>query len=210
MIEDCDFVNTSFGEAVFESVEFRGCKFVGVGLGSSRFQDCRTSNCVAQSIVVSTRGEIGITGLVPGENLYCVVDVANGQEIFSPNEMKRLLQTAGMPGMEEERPLVTYSKRAQDVIDLLQRVLRWYRQSNLLCLEDGQLIRVFQDQSWPILHELLVQHQIVTEETRATSGSRKTFLRYQVSLSDMMLLEPTPNLPPGNLGDFWRALREIE
>jgi len=123
--------------------------------------------------------------------------------------MRRLLHAAGMPAMEEARPQVTYSRQAQSIIDLLQRVLRKYRQSNLLCLEDDRLIRLFQDPSWPTLHRLMVRHQIVAEETRQASGSRKTFLRYRVSLPDLMLLERQPNLPPGALGDFWRGLRAI-
>jgi len=208
-IEYCQFVNTSFGEAQFEGVEFKGCRFVGVRLERARFRECRTSECVAESLVLSGSGQIGIAGLVPGENLYCVVDVATGEEIFSPSEMRRLLHAAGMPAMEEARPQVTYSRQAQSIIDLLQRVLRKYRQSNLLCLEDDRLIRLFQDPSWPTLHRLMVRHQIVAEETRQASGSRKTFLRYRVSLPDLMLLERQPNLPPGALGDFWRGLRAI-
>jgi hypothetical protein len=210
IIEYCHFVNTSFGDAQFEGVEFRGCRFVSTHLERARFRNCRTTDCFAERLIISPRGHIEINGLVPGVNLYCVVDVAHGEEIFSPSEMRRLLHAAGMPGMEEERPEVTYSDRAQRVINLLQRVLRKYRQSNLLCLEDDNLIRLFQDPSWPTLRRLLVKHQIVTEETRETSGSRKMFLRYRVSLPDLMFLERQRNLPPGALGDFWRDLRAIE
>ncbi len=208
-IESCQFVNTSFGEAVFESVEFRDCRFVGVRLERARFRNCRATNCIAESLVVSGSGQMGIQGLEPGQNLVCLVDIERGQELYSPGEMRRLLHRAGMPGMGETVPPIEYSKKAQDIIDLLQRVVQKYRQSNLLCLEDDKIIRLFQDPSWPDLHKLLADHQIVGEETRQASGSRKTFLRYKVSLTDLMSLERERNLSAGVLGDFWRALRRM-
>ncbi len=206
-IEFCQFVNTSFGDAVFDFVEFKECRFVGVRVEAARFRNCKASRSVAESLAVAPGDRLGITGFLPGENLFCVIDVAGGQDVFSPSEMRTLLHRAGMPGMQEERPEVRYSRKAQDLIDLLQRVVQKYRQSNLLCLEDDRLVRLFQDANWPTLHKLLVEHQIVAEETRQTSGSKKTFLRYKVSLTDLMRLEREVNLPTGSFGDFWRALR---
>ncbi len=209
VIESCQFVNTSFGEAVLDSVEFKVCRFVGLRLERATFRNCRTTECVAESLVVSGSGQLGISGLVPGENLYGVVDVGSGEGIFSPSEMRRLLHRAGMPGMEEEAPQVSYSRKAEGLIDLMQRVVQKYRQSNLLCLEDDRLFRLFQDPSWATLQRLLIKHEIVAEESRQTSGSKKSFLRYKVSLTDLMRLEREVNLPAGLLGDFWHALRQM-
>jgi hypothetical protein len=68
---------------------------------------------------------------------------------------------------------------------------------------------LFQDPNWSRLHELLVEHEIVTEESRDTSGAKKTFLRNKVSLKDLMSLEREADLPGGSLGDFWRAVRRV-
>jgi len=206
-IEFCQFMNTSFGEIHFESVEFKKCRFVGVHLGDARFRDCRTSDCTAESLVIPRNGEIDLSGLVPGKNLFSVVDIETGQEVFSPREMSKLLSEAGVPGADVDGRQVVYSREAEALIELLQKTVQKYRMSNLLCLEDSRLTRFFQDPSWPTLLGLLLKHQIISEEIRQTSGSKKTFLRYRVLLTDLMSLEREPNLPVGPLGDFWRALR---
>ena len=208
-IEFCHFVNTTFGNATFESVEFRDCRFVGVRLEGSSFKNCRVANCVAESLVVSGQGRMGMTGLIPGQNVYCLIDVETFEEVYSSADMRRLLHRAGVPGMEEESPPVRYSGKATEHIDLLQRIVSKYRQSNLLCLEDDRIVRLFRDPTWPSLRNLLVVHQIVGEESRQTAGSKKTFFRNKVSLTDLMRLERQPTLPFGPLGDFWRALRDM-
>jgi len=208
-IRFCHFVNTTFGDATFDAVEFRDCRFVAVRLEKVSFRDCKLENCVAESIVVAGQGRMEITGLVPGENLYCMIDVETSDEVYSPADMRRLLDRAGVPDMGDELPVVRYSEQAQRHIDLLQRIVSKYRQSNLLCLEDDRLVRLFQDRSWPSLRELLVRHQIVGEESRQTSGSKKTFFRSKVSPTDLMRLEREQSLPAGPFGNFWRALREM-
>lgn len=208
-IRFCHFVNTTFGDATFDAVEFTDCRFVGVRLDRASLRNCAVKNCVAESLIVAGQGQMRITGLVPGENLYCLIDVETSDEVYSPADMRLLLHRAGVPGMAEEPPVVQYSERAQQHIALLQRIVSKYRQSNLLCLEDDRLLRLFQDHSWPSLRGLLVDHQIVGEESRQTSGSKKTFFRSKVSPTDLMRLERESTLPAGPLGNFWRALRAM-
>ena len=208
-IEFCQFINTTFGNATFNSVIFKECRFNEVRLGTVRFRNCKAENCVAERLYISGRGEMGLTGFIPGQNLYSLIDVETSQEIFSPADMRRFLHVAGVPGMEEESPEVKYSKKAQRHIDLLQRLVSKYRHSNMLCLEDEHLVRLFKDPSWFSLRNLLLSHNIVGEETRQTSGSKKTFLRNKIAGIDLMGLERQTTLPSGPLGDFWRALREM-
>ncbi len=208
-ISFCHFVNTTFGDARFVSVEFRNCRFVGVRMDRAIFQACKIANCVAEGLIVSGKGRMQLTGLIPGKNLYSLIDVETSEEIFSPNSMKRLLHRAGVPGMAEEPAMIHYSETAQKHIDLLQGIVSKYRQSNLLCLQDDRLFRLFKNPFWPSLRRLLVEHKIVEEEYRQTSGSKKTFLRRNVSLTDLMRLEGEVELPPSPLGNFWRALRSM-
>jgi len=209
VVSSCEFVNTSFGDGAFEGTRFVDCRFAGVGLEGARFVGCIASDCVAESLVICPGGELGISGLVPGENLCCVIDVTSGKEIFSPTEMKKTLDLAGMPNMQEAADTVWCSPEGEGMIDLLQKVAKKYRQSNLLCLEDNSLARLFQDRHWLAVRGLLVKHGIVTEETRQTSGSNKTFLRCAVSFPELMGLEREKTLPSGGMGDFWRELRDF-
>lgn len=208
-IKFCQFVNTTFGSASFESVEFRDCRFVGVRLEDATFKNCKLENCLAESLVVAGRGQMQITGLVPGENLYCLINVETSDHLYSPADMRRILDHAGVPGMAEEFLDIQYSDNAQKHIALLQRVVSKYRQSNLICLEDDRLVNLFRDPVWPSLHELLINHQIVSEESRPASGVKKTFIRSMISLTELMRLERQSTLPADPLGNFWRALRSM-
>lgn len=206
----CNFVNTSFGDAKFESVMFEDCQFIGVRLDRATFKNCRVENCTASRLAVACNSHLGITGLIPGQNLYSLVDVGKSEEVHSPSDMRRLLHRSGVPGMEEEASEVAYSANAQKHIALLQRIVSKYQKTNRLCLEDNLVRPIVQDRTWSSLRELLVNHQIVSEETPQASGTKKTFLRRCVDLSALMQMEQQSSLPDGPLGDFWRALRECE
>lgn len=204
----CNFINTSFGAAILDDVRFQNCRFSGVRLDQAVLRDCVAQDCMAESLIVTPAGELGIQGLVPGENIYSLTNIENGVQLYSPIEMRRLLRHTGMPGMAEE-PAVTYSDTAEAIIQLLERVVQRYRQSNLLCLEDTRHSRIFNDENWRVLRDMLLEHEIVGKETRDASGSRKTFLRYKVALTDLMRLERVRELPPDNMGEFWRSLRQL-
>jgi hypothetical protein len=206
-LDSLAFVNVSFGKSTIHNVRILNCTFQGTHWEHAQFVDClfeKTS--VAESICVSKETKLGIAGLVPGENLYCVISLQDGREIYAPSEMTSLLQQLGAP-LETEDQL--YSKAGQAVNDLLHRIIRRYRRSNLICLQDRTMKRLFEDRSWPLLHDLLVEHQIVTEETRETSGRRKAFLRSRVAIPELMKYENRTKLPAGNIGAFWRSIRGL-
>ena len=72
-IRSCHFVSTSFGSVRLEEVDFRDCRFNIVHLESADFVSCKFSgNTMAEKIVVSRNGKLGISGLNPGVNVACV------------------------------------------------------------------------------------------------------------------------------------------
>jgi hypothetical protein len=204
----CNFVNTSFEKAVFESVKFKECRFSGVRLELATFKKCSAEDCFAENIFVSPQAKLDISGFEPGQNLTSIFNMENGQLVFSPSDMKEILYKCGMPGMKAVLD-VRYSAKAERMIRLLQKVAQKYQRTNLICLEDDTLVNIFQDPNWPALRKLLIDNGIVAEESRQTSGAKKTFLRNKILFADLLRLERVSSLPEGPMGNFWRALRGV-
>lgn len=202
------FVNVSFGRCTLKNVTFTRCNFLGTRVESTSFKDCRAIDCQVQHIVVSSDTRLGIEGLNPGTNLLSIVRIDHG-EIYIPTEIHKLALDLGAPLPPLPTPRAAYTENGRKALELLKKVARKYERANVLCEQDDKLIRLFQDPSWPALRRLLVEHAIVREEHRQTSGSRKTFLRLLVFLPALMQHEAQVELPAGSLGNFWRALRDL-
>ena len=57
--------------------------------------------------------------------------------------------------------------------------MRAYRRANPICESDDNLKTLFQDPDWPAVRNALLRHGIVTKESRAAGGRKKSFLRRQ-------------------------------
>jgi hypothetical protein len=157
---------------------------------------------------VSNATRLGIEGLVPGTSLTSIVRVDDG-ETYIPAEIYKIALDLGAPLPPLPTRQAVYTRNGLEALELLKKVARKYERANVLCDQDDKLIRLFQDVSWSSLRRLLVEHGIVGEEHRQTSGSKKTFLRLLVSLPTLMQYEAEVTLPAGNIGNFWRALRAL-
>lgn len=208
-LADLSFINVSFGDVDVRQVRFYNCIFNNVGWERAKFQGCTFVDSDADRIRVSSMTKLGIEGFMPGANLRCIQTIEDGQETYVPSEMVEILLRLGAPGMKAEPP--QYSSKGQAVVNLLHRVVQKFRRTNVLCMEDENLRRLFADPNWRLLYNLLLQHSIVEEEVRQTSGTRKIFLRPQVAILDMMHHETTPvgQLPEHSIGSFWRGVRSL-
>lgn len=207
-LSNLSFVNVSFGQVHLNHVRFRDCRFRNVGLDKCHMESCEFYDSYADRITVSQSTRLDLAGIAPGVNLRSIHDL-DGEETYVPSEMVEVLRRLGAPGLEPQPP--EYSAKALAVVDLLHRVIQKYRRTNLLCLEDDTLGRLFQDSAWPTLHELIVEHGIVQEESRQTSGKSKMFLRPKIGMPNLLRYETTLNddLPTDALGNFWRAIRAL-
>jgi hypothetical protein len=202
-------VNVDLDGVEFEDVEFADCTFSGVSFRSAKFKRCRCVNTHAYSISVSSDTELGLAGVEPGENLHSISVIGESTEEFSPRRMREILAGLGapvrVPGPEE----IKYTRWQADLISLFGKVVHKYRRTNVLCVEeDPGTSAIAHHTLWPTLKRIMIDTEVVREETRATSGRRKEFLRPTVSMEELAACETSRELPRGPIGRFWEEVRK--
>ncbi|MBF6606664.1 MAG: NACHT domain-containing protein [Chloroflexi bacterium] len=209
-IAGVDFINTDFGAARLARVAFTRCHFHGTRLERSVLRECRVdTQTVAEAILLSNNTTMDVAGLVPGANLFSIVilEKDSRREVYSPREMHAILLRLGapLPNLEAGEP--EYKGESHAMLELLHKLALRYRRANVICEQDDTLSNVVKDRSYSSLRKLLVDGGIVREETRDTSGSRKSFLRPTIAFQELMKYEKESDLPRTPIGDFWRVLR---
>jgi hypothetical protein len=202
-------VNVELDGVEFEDVEFADCTFNGVSFKGTKFRRCRCVNTHAYSISLAAETELGVEGLEPGVNLHSIWVVGGGAEEFSPRRMGEILAELGAPIEVRDPEEMTYSREQGDLIALLGKIVHKYRRTNVLCVEeDPGTSAIAHHALWPALKRILIDAEVVREETRATSGRRKEFLRPTVSMEELAAYESMRELPDGPIGSFWQELRK--
>ena len=213
------FRDCTFGKAQLEKVRFFECRFDGVTLSDCSLNKCVAEMCHADGpLIVSSDTRLGITGFIPGQNVrvirYHDRKEDKKEDVWDPQRMVEIIDRLGDGLSGVSFPVYSYSEKAQILIRLMRRVANAFRTSSTLCEDDANLQRVFRAPEWRELREILVDHQMIVENERATGHSSKMrmFLRKAVSSMDDVLaheITPDENLPDGKIGDFWRTLRKI-
>ncbi len=194
---------------ILSDVEFRR-----TNLGTTMFIECdaREVRLVEPRVNVnSTRLELN--------GLRVLEDVASIQElrddgnstIYAPNEIIQILAQCGAP-VEENRD-GDMREVHKGFLWLLEKLIRAYERANPVCISDinsPHLQRVLRDPRWPILLDLLIEHGIVKQEYRGTSGRRKEFLRRQFSPDELMLGISKTSHVDQRITRFWNALESTD
>ncbi len=201
------FINVSFELSIFNNIIFNNCNFNNINLSTTKFYNCKIDNCLITRIIVSDTTHLDIKGIIPGGNLSCIVNISGEGDTYVPSRMSEILSLIGTPDQTPSLPILSDS--AKNAIELLQRVVQKYRRTNILCLEDDTMFSIFRDPYWETLLDLLIEYNIVKEETRATSGTTKHFFRPQVAIINLLKYETVRNddLPDDSIGNFWRSMR---
>ena len=106
---------------------------------------------------------------------------------------------------------VNAPKRTSDNTSLLMdKLMRAYRRANPICESDDNLKTLFQDPAWPAVREALLRHGIVTKESRAAGGGKKTFLRRQFLPEQIMAGIGGRKDVDAQVVDFWNELAASE
>ena len=197
------------------NVTLRNCTFVNVeirrtNLGASQFIGCNAHNV----LLVEPRVKIGstrleLTGLRVPEDVLGLQELGEGEirKIYAPREIARVLRECGAPVAMAD------SDDIRDVPDeylkLLERLLRAYERANTVCDGDRNLASLFHDPHWKTLRNLLVDHGIVRQENRPTSGRPKNFFRRQFSPDEIMKGESRGNRAKPQIAQFWDAFETV-
>jgi hypothetical protein len=200
---DLSFVNVDFGSVSIVQARFHNCFFSNVGLEHCRMKECEFSETHIDRLIVSKGTRLEVRGLTPGENVRCVHAIESARDFYAPSGIMDILRELGVQNLDDPPPRL--SDTAQAVLDLWHRLVQKFRRTTLICLQDDNLISFYQNQHWPTLHKLLIESQVVHEETgRPTSGTRKTFIRPAIDLAELLHHQTTADeqLQDDSIGFF--------
>lgn len=200
------FVDVHTGPARFIGVTFDGCQFVSCDLQGARFEDCDATTSTFDTVTVNDDTVIGIRGLVPGANIRGVRHEPSGA-IYAPGGITKLLHRLGAPVDETEAEQPSYSPNTTTLIDLLERIARAYRHTNILYETDERLHSVFGHESWPQLRKLMIEHGVITHEMREAKGSNAPACRLRVNVDELLADHGAADAPHSSTAGLWAALR---
>lgn len=134
-----------------------------------------------------------------------ILDGNSVRTLFDPHEIQDALVTIGAAApLAPTQRLTRNVKREQ--FDMVEKLVRAYNRSNPVCISDDYLQNIFGDPSWPKIQRLLVSSGVVSEETRATKGAAKVFLRRQVLPEEIMAGARVDGKVPEQVKKFWDDL----
>lgn len=207
VVRGAAFVDLDMGHARFTEVTFDDVDFVTVDLAGAQFEACDASNASLQAINLSNATRLGMAGLRPGRNITYLRHESAG-DLYAPDAIRETIERLGAPVQASEPATIEYSRRAAVQIQLLQRLARAYRHTNLLFEDNEQQQKLFRNEFWPDLRKMLLQTGVVTAETRAVSGPKASVLRLQVPVSDLLAGDSRADVHPA-VANLWELLRDL-
>ena len=183
-----------------------------VDLSDTKFLDCEATNLTMIEPVVRV-GEnatwLEIRGLNSLESVAGIVVLegdAQKRVTFVPKEVSSILRRCGAPiaGEREDAREV-----AEELMDLLDRLMRAYRKGNPVCEADPALQGTFESPRWPDLRALLIEHELVKVEARPSGGARKTFLRRRFLPEKLMEGASRQRCADAAINRFWDDLEAV-
>ena len=208
-IESSIIVGSDLRGLVFEQCVLNDVEMRGADLSDTKFVDCAAQNLRLFLPKISTDGtRLEIRGLANPEHIQGVVHLTENAQLrlYDPEEIGKLCETCGaaVSGGQQRGRVVD-----SDLSDMLERIMRAYSRSNLLCEDDDRRRRLFSDPNWFILRDLLVAHDIVKAENRRTGGARKKFYRIRVLPEQVMLGTSKMSQVDQRIQRLWEALEAV-
>lgn len=204
------FMDVAVGKGHFRRVEFAHCDFVGADLSGTVFEDCSAGSSRFHAIILDNASRMQIYGLKPGHNVGNIRHPTAG-DLYAPHEVLEVLRRLGAPAETDAGRAPVYSEKAQVLIALLHHVARAYRRTNILYEEHetASLRKIFQNRFWGDLKRLLLDTEVVSAETRQTSGAQKEALRLRVPVDQLLTGQTEAQVRADPAADLWHALRSL-
>jgi hypothetical protein len=154
--------------------------------------------------VLDIRGDIELAGFTGLE----VIDKSSRvRQIYDPIEIKAELALRGLPvaqlkADDDARSVST------PIVELIEKFARAYQKRNPVCVDEELLSGIFGNRDWPVIQKLLISCDLVREETRATNGPRRSFLRRMVNYQDIPAGRRRDAKVPIAIHNFWDAVEK--
>ncbi|MCY4025425.1 MAG: NACHT domain-containing protein [Acidobacteria bacterium] len=209
-VEGCKIRSVVFPGSHLRNVTLNRCTLDGVDMRRTDLAATRFVGCEARAVRLyeprvsreSTRLELAGLGVDDVAGIRVVED--GGDTNYEPSFIIDALRSCGTPIAEDPAPKGLAVP--DEEMKLMEGLMRAYRRTALVCLQDDNLSGLFADRRWPRLQEELLTHGIVKLEERATRGRPKQFLRPQFLPKQIMAGRVgRPDTEP-QIRSLWEAL----
>ena len=208
-VEGCTIRSVVFPGSHLRNVTLSRCTLIDVtlrrtDLTATRFIECNARDVRLYEPMVSREStRLELKGL--GVDDVAGIRVPGSQDAnYDPAFIADTLRSCGVPLTGDSDPRGPTVPKAD--LRVMERLVRAYRRTNLVCLQDDNLSSLFSDRHWPRIRKRLVEHGIVKVEDRATSGRPKQFLRSRFLPGQIMAGRiGRPDTDP-RIRAFWEAL----
>lgn len=208
-VEDCTVRSVVFPGSHLRNVTLSRCALIDVtlrrtDLTATRFIECDARDVRLYEPIVSREStRLELKGL--GVDDVAGIRAPGSQDAsYDPAFIADTLRSCGAPLTGD--PVPTGPTVPEAELQVVERLMRAYRRTNLVCLQDAKLSTLFSDHHWPPVRKRLVEHGIVKVEDRATSGRPKQFLRSRFLPGQIMAGRVgRPGTDP-RIRAFWEAL----
>ncbi len=208
-IDECTVRSVVFPGSRLRDVTLRRCSLVDVDVRRTDLTTARFVECAARNVLLfEPRVAPGSTRLeLQGLEVSHVTGLrlaGSPETFYEPSTVAAKLRECGAPTPDPDKAVG--SRVPPEYVELVGRLVRAYRRANPVCAEDPALAGLFGDPKWAAVERLLIDHEIVAKEQRATSGRPKTFLRRRVLPEQMMSGWNGRADGVPRVRSFWRAL----
>ena len=209
-IQGCTIRSVVFPGSHLKNVTLSRCSLIDVAmrrtdLASTRFVACEARGVRLYEPRVSRRvTRLELTGLGVDDVSGIRVLEETSDTNYDPAFITGTLWTCGVPIPHDPEPKGPAVPDAD--LDLIERLMRAFQRTALVCLQDDTLSSLFSDPRWRMLQRQLVRHGIMKLEDRATSGQRKQFLRPQFLPKQIMAGRVARADTDPQIRSFWEAL----
>lgn len=215
-ISNCRIETVVFRGSHLRNVTLRNCTLDDVEIRRTDLGATKFIGCDARDVfLLEPRVKIGSTrmelvGLRVPEDVFGLQELGDAtiRKVYSPKEIARILKNCGaIVAMVNDDGMRNVP---DEYLSLLERLLRAYERANTICEGDHHLASLFDDPYWGEFRKLLVDHGIVRQENRPTSGRPKVFFRRQFLPEEIMKGETKINRAKPQIVRFWDALESVK
>ena len=208
-IDGCTVRSVVFPGGRLGGVTLKRCSLVDVEIRRTNLTAARFVECMARDVLLfEPRVAPDATRLeLEGLELSHVIGLRVAgipETVYDPSIVAAKLKECGAPTPDADDAVG--SRVPSAYVDLVARLVRAYRRANPVCTEDPAMAGLLDDPAWAVVERLLIEHEIVTKERRATSGRPKTFLRRRVLPEQMLSGRNGGVNGVPRVRSFWRAL----
>jgi len=197
-------------QALFENITIDNVIFRRTDLSRTIIKQSKAKNVLFQEITVDPNyTKIELSGLDATSQVYGLRLWEDGihKTIYDPKEVAEVLASCGAISINEADIPIYKVNNVQK--KLIEKLLRSYRKANPICKADENLRSLFTNPEWQSIETILLEHRIVTLETKQTGGKNKEFLRRQFLPEQIMAGMRKDSTAPRQIKNFWAALEKL-